>query len=152
MPANINPIYTASPLLPWVNITLGVARSDGNGIIGTDHFLLCTFPTSGAGGNGARIERVRFMATATTPTTTTATVGRLYVSTASAGAITIANTTLIGEISLPATPAANASTPVTPFEIPVGHGFEPGLSLLVSTHVTPAANTAWKAFAVAGSY
>ena len=151
MAANINPIYTASPLLPGVNILTGVARSDGNGMIGTDHFLCYTFPVA-PGGNGGRIERVRFMATATTPTTTTATVGRLYVSTASAGVITIANTTLIGEISLPATAAANNSTPITPFDIPVGHGFEPGMSLLVSTHVTPAANTAWKAFAIAGSY
>lgn len=152
MAANINPIYTVGPILQSVAIPTGVARSDGVGTIGTDHFLLYAYPTSGAGGSGGRVDKVRFVPSATTPTTTTATVGRLYLSSVSTGAITATTVTLLGEVSLPATAAANSAAPITPFEIPVGFSLEPGQSLLVSTHVTPAANTQWKALAIAGAY
>ena len=91
---------------------------------------------------------MRFIATATTPTNTTATVGRVFRSSVAAGATTSANTFLVGEITLPIVAADNATAAVNVFDVPLGIALAANETILVTTHAAPAANTAWRAVAM----
>lgn len=148
MPANTDPIFTKNVIVGSVLITAANTSSQGGGTIGTDIFLIETFDAT----NGGFSRRVRFIPTATTATTTTATVGRLFVSTQSTGATTSANTYLLAEITLPAIPAANATNAVFWFDFRIADGIQAGMSLLVTNHAAPAANSAWRAIAFGGDY
>jgi hypothetical protein len=148
MAKNLDPIYPKTPRVRGVAITAGNVRSDGAGTIGTDIFLVGTVSPS----DGAFLRHIELWPTATTPTTTTATVARAFLSTQSVGATTAASTQPIGEMPLAAQSAANASSAVTPVIIPVNKQVEAGMSILVTNHAAPAANTAWKAVAYFGDY
>ena len=114
MAVTATPVFPQAPFVSAVRVTAANTSSQGGGTIGTDIFL-----AGQAGANGAYVERVRFSPTATAPTTTTGTVGRVFWSTVSSGSTSNANTFLLGEIQLPATSADNASSPaVNPAEIP----------------------------------
>lgn len=146
---NTEAIFTKTPVVGTTRITAANARNDGNGTIGTDMFLLLT-----AGANGGTfVPFVKAKAAATAAgTSTAATVIRLYLSTQSSGATTSANTKFIGEVPVPIVSAAN-STGVTPdFVIPVGFAVPTGSSLLVSSHVAPAASTEYHVIAPGGDY
>lgn len=147
MPANTVPIFTKSGVLGTARITAANTSSQGGGTIGTDIFLVET-----AGAEGSFVQRVRFMITATTPTTSTATVGRVFLSTQSSGSTTNANTFLWAETTLPSLSADNASGPVYPIDVPLGFVLPNGYSILVTNHAAPAANTAWIALAISGDY
>src|ERR1700675_5094698 len=98
MAQNTSPIFSLVPNVSaaqLVNGTTASARSDGVGTIGTD--LLKAFT---AGANGSFISRARISAYATTPTTETATIIRLFLSTQASGATTAANTFLIQELGV----------------------------------------------------
>ena len=136
---NTDPIFVATPIIPSVQITAANTSSQGGGTIGTDIFLV---DTSGADGTFWGI--ARFIPTATTPTTTTATVGRLFASTQSSGATTSANTYLLAEVTLPAIAADNTTTAVTWFDVPLNQAVQTGMSLLATNHAAPAANSAWR--------
>lgn len=133
---------------PGVAVTAANVKSDGAGTIGTDIFLCFTADAT----NGSLVEYVRFTPTATTATTTTATVGRVFVSSATSGAITSATTTCVGEVALPASAAANATTAVNVIDVPLNIRLPPGWTILVTNHSAPAANSAWKAITVSGDY
>lgn len=142
-----SPIYTQTPRFDSALVTAGYAQSTTAGVIGTDSFLLFT-----AGANGSYIAYVSFMAVATTPTTTTATVGRVYVSTVNSGTTTSANAELIKEVNLPATAAGNATAAQTEVVIQIERPLPSGTYLLVTNHAAPAANTNWRANVWAGDY
>lgn len=148
MPANIDPIFTKVGNVGSVLITAANTSSQGGGTIGTDIFLVCT----GDDTNGTLIQRIRFIPTATTPTTTTATVGRVFITTQDSGATTSANTYLWDEVTLPAVASDNASAAVLKFDLPFGFALKPGQNILATCHAAPAANTAWRVVAVAGDY
>lgn len=148
MPANTDPMYTRVGNVGSVLITAANTSSQGGGTVATDIFLACT----GDDTNGTNIQRVRFIPTATTPTTTTATVGRVFISSVDSGATTSANTWLCGEVTLPAIAADNASTAVIWYDVPLGFALKPGQNILVTNHAAPAANTAWRALVIAGDY
>jgi hypothetical protein len=138
------PNWQSTPVNASVAVTAANTSSQGGGTIGTDIFLLFT-----AGASGAFVERVRFAPTATTPTTTTATVGRVFVSSQSSGATTSANTHNVGgEATLPAIAAGNATASATPVDVVLNMVLAPNQSLLVTNHAAPAANTQWKATAI----
>lgn len=147
MPASTTPIYTVPTPVGSVLITAANTSSQGGGTIGTDIFLAAT-----AGANGAFLREVQFIPTATTPTNTTATVGRVFISTVTSGATTSANTRLVGEIGLVATAADNATTPVGPISVPLNIMLGPNETVLVTNHAAPAANTAWRANVPLGNY
>jgi hypothetical protein len=148
MPGNSDPIFTKNGKIGSVLITAANTSSQGGGTIGTDIFLAFTADAT----NGSFVQRVRFIPTATTPTTTTATVARIFISSVTTGATSSANTYLWDELTLPAVAADNASAAVMEFDVLLGFALPPGFTILVTNHAAPAANTAWRAVVVAGDY
>ncbi len=148
MAGNGIPQFTKNGAIGSALVTAANTSSQGGGTIATDIFKAFTADAS----NGSFVEYVRFVPTATTPTTTTATVARVFVSSVASGAVTSANTWLIGEMALPATAADNASTAINPFDIAVNLRLPAGWTILVTNHAAPAANTAWRLLVVGGDY
>ena len=147
MAGNTSPQFTLNGVVGSALSIAGNTSSMGTGTIGVDIFLLVL-----AGLEGTFIEYVRFIPVASTPTSTTATVGRLFVSSVAAGATTAANTYLLGEVVLPVTAADNALTAVNPLDIAVNFRLPAGYTLLFTTHAAPVANTNWRGVAVGGDY
>lgn len=148
MPANTDPQFCANGIVSSVLVTAANTASDGGGTIGTNIFLVCT-----AGSNGTYIDAIRFIPTGTTANTaTTATVGRIFVSTQASGATTSSNTYLVGEVNLPAQTADSSTAAVVPIDFPMGFRLPASASILVTTHAAPAANTSQRAIAFGGDY
>lgn len=141
------PNLLATPVIASARITAANTSSQGGGTIGTDIFL-----TETTGASGSFVERVRFAPTATAATTTTATVARIFYSTQSSGVTTNANTFLLGELTLPAIAADNSTTAATTIDFPINMSFPTGISILVTNHAAPAANTAWVATTLGADY
>ena len=148
MPANTDPIFSRNGSIKSVLVTAANTSSQGGGTIGTDIFLAYTADAT----NGSFIQRVRFVATATAPTTTTATVGRVFISSVAAGATTSANTFLFQEVALVATAADNATASAQPIDIVLGFALPLGYTILVTNHAAPAVNSAWRALVIGGDY
>lgn len=149
MAANTAPIFTLTPNVNGVAITAACTKSDGTGTIATDVFKAFT-----AGSAGSWISKVRFNPCATTAgTATTATVGRVFLSSQTSGATTGAtNTWLIGEITLSAQTADSTSAAVNSLDIPCNFAIPAGYTILVTCHAAPAANSAWQATVYGGDY
>lgn len=145
--ANTSPIFTLTPNVGNVRVTAANTSSQGGGTVATDIFKALT-----AGANGSFVTRVRWNPTATTPTTTTATIGRVFYSTVGSGSTTSADTFLLGEVTLPAVSADNATAPTNPIELMVNMAIPTGSFIHVTNHAAPAANTAWIATCIAGDY
>lgn len=128
-------------------VTAACTTSDGTGTIGTDTFLAFT-----AGSNGSYVDRLRWIPIATAPTTTGATVARVYISSVSTGATTSANTFLFQEVSLAAVAADNASNAGNIFDIGLGFSLPAGWTILVQNHAAPVALSAWRATVIGGDY
>jgi hypothetical protein len=144
MTAGTAPIYVATPRAPRVAITAANVKNDGTGTIGTDIFLLFT-----AGANGAYVGRVRFVISGSTASTaSTATVGRVYMSTQTSGATTNANTMRVDEVGIPSITTDQTTVPTAFFEVQVNSFLAANETLLVSCHHAPAANTAVQAHAL----
>lgn len=148
MAGNSDPLFIRVGKINGVSVTAANTSSRGTGTIGTDIFLVFQADAT----NGSYVKRVDFMATASAPTTTTATVGRLYVSSVSSGATSITDTDLIAEVTLPATAADNATAGTSPVSISLDLVLPPGYTLLATNHAAPAANTAWQVTAFGGDY
>lgn len=148
MAGNTDPIFSKNGKISSILITAANTSSQGGGTIATDLFKAFTADAT----NGSYVSRVRFIPTATTPTSTGATVGRVFISTISSGATTSADTFLIAEVTLPVIPADNASASAQAFDVPMGFAIPAGYTILVSNHAAPAANTAWRAVVFAGDY
>lgn len=149
MPGNTDPLFTKTTKFNGVLINTGNASNQGGGTIGTDIFLLGTVDAT----NGGLIRRVRFFPTASVAgTATTATVGRVFISSVSGGATTSANTHCVDERVLPSVSASNATTASYFQEFWLPEGLSPGQSILATCHATPAANTAWRAMIWFGDF
>jgi hypothetical protein len=129
-------------------VTAANTSSQGGGTIGTDIFLVLTADAT----SGTLVEKVSFVPTATTPTTTTATVGRVFASTQTSGVTTSANTWLLAEVALPAIAADSATLAGNTIDVAINIRLPAGYTLLVTNHAAPAANSAWLVFVVAGDY
>jgi len=149
MPANTSPIYTLTPDLSKVNLVgnIALATSDGVGTVGTNLFLLLT-----GAANGSFVSRIRIHAYATAPTNTAATVLRFYASSVTAGPTLATNTFLFQEIGVGILAASNATTALTPIEVPVNWAVPAGETILVSSHANLAANTGFQIIAIGGDY
>lgn len=145
MASNTAPNYTRNGAFGSVTVTAPNTSSTGSGTIATDIFKAFT-----AGADGSFIDRVDFIPTASAPFTSTATVGRVFLSSITAGATTSANTFLIGEVVLPSVNADNATGANSAYSIPVGFRIPAGYTILVTNHA--AAATVWRANVIAGDY
>jgi hypothetical protein len=130
-----------------VAVTAGSTNSEAPGTIGTAVFLAFT-----AGSNGSFVESVLWMPTASATTTTTATVGRVYVSSISSGATSASNCFLIAEVNLAAVSADSSSAAANAVEVPVNRRIPANWTILVSNYATPQTNTQWIATAFGGDY
>lgn len=138
-PPNTLPLFSSVPDIKAVSPSAANTSSQGGGTIGTDIFLAFT-----AGANGARIFRAYWVPTASTPTATTATQGRVFASTQASGVTTKSNTHLLREVALPSVNADHATTPAQQVETLADINLGPNQSLLCTNHAAPAANTEWK--------
>jgi hypothetical protein len=148
MPANTSPVFGLTPVLGQVVISTQNTKSDGTGTIGTDLWLGFT-----AGADGAYLNKIRLVPTASVAATATvATVLRIFLSTVSSGATSTTNTSLYQEVAVASQTAAQTTTGTFFFEIPMGFAIPANSTVLFSTHIANAANTAWKATTLGGSY
>lgn len=132
----------------WLAATTANTKNDGSGTIATDVVLAFT-----AGASGSYVDRIRLHPVATTAATaTTATVGRIYLSTITSGATTNVNTHLWQEVSLPAQTADQTTTATVPIDIPMGIRIPASSTILFSMHHAAAANTMWECIVVATDY
>jgi hypothetical protein len=148
MPANTDAIFTKNGKVSSVLVTAANTSSQGGGTIGTDIFLVGTADAT----NGSFAQRVRFIPTGTAATTTTGTVGRVFLSTQASGSTTSSNTYLWQEITLPAVGADNASAQANFFDVMLNIPLPASMSVLATNHAAPAANTAWRAILIFGDY
>ena len=148
MAGNATPQFTKNGNVSGIAVTAANTSSEGGGTIGTDIFLAFTADAT----NGSFVDTVRWIPTATANTTTTATVGRVYVSSQASGATTNANTHLIAEVTLPSVSADHATIPVFSIDVPVNMRLPAGWTILVQCNAAPAANSQWKVVAVGGDY
>lgn len=146
---NTNPIFTLTPNVSGAAPSAACTKSDGTGTIGTDVFKAFT-----AGLNGSFITRVRCIPVATAAATaTTATVGRVFMSSKTSGAtVGGSDTFALGEVTLPLTTADSASAPVNPIEILLNMAIPATYTILVTNHAAPAANTSWQMLVIGGDY
>lgn len=149
MPAGVQPIFTAAINVSCVEITAANTSSRGSGTIGTDLFKAFT-----AGSNGAFVEAIRIVpAASVAATSTTATVLRVFLSSATTGATTAGtNTFLLGEMTAPAQSADHATTGTYPWELVLNRPIPAGWTILVASHAAPASNTWWHTTVFGGDY
>jgi hypothetical protein len=150
MAQNTAPIFTVVPRVGFGTITgnVGLARSDGVGTIGTDIFSIFQSEAT----DGSYVSKVRISAAATTPTTMTASVIRLYISSATSGAVTAATAVLFQEINVAAIPASNATNGTNYYEVPFDIALPASYTILASIHANLAANTRWQFLVFGGDY
>jgi hypothetical protein len=149
--ANTAPIFTLSPRFSGTRITAAVNNSQGNGTIGSDHFLAFT-----AGSKGSYLQKVRFsLGGAVANTGSAAAILRVYLSTQSSGAITSSNTWLIQEVTA-ASQTPNVVTTLTgatyPIDVPLNFPIQTGYNILVAVSAVIGANSVWVATTYGGDY
>ena len=149
MPGNIDPIYSkvgfnGTPLA----VTAANTSSQGGGTIATDIWLIWTSDAT----NGGFCQGVQFsLAESTIATASTATVGRVFWSTVTSGATASTDTHLIAEVAL-VTQTPSSTLAGVPIWIPINKAFDAGVTILVTNHAAPVANTHWKALPFGGKY
>lgn len=148
MPANTDPIYTKVGAFGAVAVTAANTSSQGSGTIATDIFKAFTADAT----NGSFVREVRWvLAESTIATASTATVGRVFISSITSGTTTSSDTHLWSEVALAAqTPSSTVAG--VPIVIPMNIMLPPGYTILATNHAAPAANTHWKLEVVAGNY
>lgn len=147
MPANTSPLFSLTPNVGTTAATAANTSSAGGGTVATDIFKAFT-----AGANGSWVSRIRFHAVATTPTTTTATVARVFVSTVGSSTTAATNTFLVAEVNLPATAADSATVATNPVDVPLNIAVPSGSFIHITNHAAPAANSQWDVTVYGGDY
>lgn len=149
MGGNAQPQFTRQGNVSSVAVTAANTSSEGGGTVGTSIFLAFTADAT----NGSYVDFLRWAPTASTAgTSTTATVGRVYISSITSGTTTSANTFLIGEINLPSVTADSSSAAINMYDIPLGFRIPAGNTILVTNHAAPAANSQWVATVFGGDF
>jgi hypothetical protein len=150
MPANTSPLFTLTPNIGRVTLTTTAAEpaSNGAGTVGTEFFKAFT-----SGANGSFVRFVRFMSVASTAATTgVATTLRVYLSTVGSGAVTAADTFLIGEISVPAISSAHSTNATNYYDFNLNMALPTGYFIHVSQHIAQTTNQNWIALCFGGDY
>ena len=128
MAANTSPIFTGTPDVQWGSAdgnggTAGPLKTANTAMDGTGT-VLTVFTADATNGGFVRFLRARAVGT------NGATVLRVFVNNGSTNA-TIANNTLIDELSLPGTTASNSNAQ-PPMEIPLGFALPAGFKINVT--------------------
>jgi hypothetical protein len=147
MPGNVDPIWSREGDIQAVAVTAANTSSQGGGTIGTDIFKAFQADAT----NGGYVRELRWSLAETTSTASTATVGRVFISSVTSGATTSSNTHLIAEVAL-ATQTPSGTLPGVPVVVPLDFALPPGYTILVTNNVIPVANTHWKAVVFGGKY
>ena len=148
MAANNDPIFTKAGMFGAVAVTAANTSSQGGGTIATDIFLAFTADAT----NGSFVRDLMWtLGESTIATASTATVGRIFISTVGSGATTSSNTHLFREVTL-ATQTPSSTLPGVPIVVPFNMILPAGYFILVTNHAAPAANTHWKALVTGGQY
>ena len=148
MPGNNDPIWSKVGDIQAIAVTAANTSSQGGGTIGTDIFKAFEADAT----NGGYVRELRWsLAESTIATASTATVGRVFVSSVTSGTTTSSNTHLIAEVAL-ASQTPSSTLAGVPVVIPLDFALPPGYTILVTNHAAPAANTHWKAVVVGGKY
>ncbi|HUC88030.1 MAG TPA: hypothetical protein VMR95_02690 [Candidatus Binatia bacterium] len=149
MAANTAPIYSLTPNISGVEPTAANTNSDGTGIIGSNMFKAYT-----AGTNGSYVSVIRWAPVSEAASTaTTATVGRIFISSISSGTTSPGvNIWLLAEYGLASQTADSPSTATFFIEVPVYKALPAGWCIMVTNHAASAANTAWQAVVYGGDY
>lgn len=139
----------AASAVGFAPLTTGRALSDGSGTLGTNLFIIGT-----AGANGAELEKVEFLATATAAATAVGqTVGRIFISSQTGtSATTSANTVLVKEIALPNDTADSTTAAVNPHVVYIGLRVPANYTVVAAVNATPNASSAWVAVAYLRDY
>lgn len=148
MASNTTPNFTRDGSISSALVTAGNGSSQGGGTVGTDEFLVLTADAT----NGTFVDYIQWIPTATANTTTTAAVGRVYISSKTSGATTSADTYLFNEVALPAVNADGSTAAINAITVPCNFRLPAGYAILVQNSVAPAANTAWRATGFGGDY
>lgn len=148
MAANTDPIYSKAGLISAVAVTAANTSSQGGGTVGTDIFLAFTADAT----NGSFVRELRWsLGESTIATASTATVGRIFISTITSGTTTSSDTHLWQEVAL-ASQTPSSTVAGVPVVIPMNIMLPAGYTILVTNHAAPAANTHWKATVIGGKY
>ncbi len=148
-PANVQPRFPRQANIGCAQVTAANTSSEGGGTVGTNIFLAFTADAN----NGSLVESLRWMPTASTPTTKeTPQVGRVFISSVASGSTTSANTFLWAEVVLNPAPADNATGANTPIDVPLGFPLPAGWTILVTCHAAQAASSQWIAIVTGGDY
>lgn len=154
MPANIDPIFTATPNIGKVKIGTTSAQVKSSGIsAGTGTDLMYKVFT--AGPNGSLLEKIQFRSVAAAAAVAgVATCLRAYLSTVSdpTTGTTADDTHLIGEIYVPAAVASHSINPAGLYEMYLDMVIPANHYVHVSQHVAQTANQSWQALAIGGDY
>lgn len=150
MAANTSPIFTLIPKVGFGTLTgnIGLTRSDGVGTIGTDHFVCFTADAT----DGSFVSKVRISCAATTSTTMTASVIRLYISSLTSGTVAATNTVLYQEVAVAALAAAHTSNATNNYEVAFNIAIPASYTILASIDDNLAANTRWQILTFGGDY
>ena len=148
MPGNAQPQFTLNGNIGSVLVTAANTNTDGSGTIATNIFLAFT-----AGANGSYVDFLRWIAVATSASSTTqATAARIFISSKTSGNTTSAETYLIAEVSIPSLTVDTTTASAAWFDVPLGFRLPAGWTLLVTNHEAPAANTNQRAVVIGGDY
>jgi len=148
MPANTSPIFGVVPRASGVVVGTQNTKSDGTGTIATDLWLAFT-----AGAFGSFLQKLILIPTSSVAATATAaTVLRAFLSSVTSGATATTNTRLFKEVSAGVQTADHSLNAILEIDIPLGFAIPAGSTLLVSTHIANAANTAWVATVIGSDY
>ena len=150
MAANTDPIYSrlgdvqSSALIAAVNASLYNAA----GTIGTDVYKVWGADAT----NGGFIQRVRVKYVANATTTSVACVMKFFLSAATSGAVTDANSFFYDEIAIPATGALTTTAANIPYDIPFGFALPAGWSVYAKITVAQPASCGFIATGIGGKY
>jgi len=151
---NPNPNFTQQANVQFVAVTAANTSSEGGGTVGTSIFLAFT-----PGPNDSYVDFCRWMPTASAASTsTTPTVGRIFISTVNTGSTTSANTFLIDEVVLPSVTADSTSIANNPIDRPMNFRIQGSANtnnsqyLMATNHAAPASNTQWILVTFASDY
>lgn len=148
MPANSDPIFSRVGSISAIAVTAANTSSQGGGTIATDIFKAFTADAT----NGGLIQfGYWILCESTINTASTATVGRVFISSVSSGATTSTDTWMYDERAL-ASQTPSSTVAGTKILVPFNFAIDPGFTILVTNHAAPAANTHWKFVVVGGKY
>lgn len=150
MAANVDPIYSKAADVQAIGpiVAVNAVLYNAAGTIGTDVYKIFTADAT----NGGFIQRVRFKYVANATTTSVACVAKLFISSATSGAVTDATSWLYDEIALPATGVLTTLATNASYDVPFNFALPAGYTVLCKLTVAQPASCGWMATAIAGKY